>query len=118
WHQRRAAEYESQLAAEFTRTFPGWSTPANVRTVIDSEYRKIAGHSPTASPAATAASGLRMLDTVLSKLPPDVKFTLDHMTFAEASFELQGRLKSYEDADKLASAARAAGLNVPPPQAN
>jgi hypothetical protein len=39
------------------------------------------------------------------------------MTFEDVGFQMEGRLRSYEDVDSLAAAARKAGLAVDAPQA-
>ena len=38
----------------------------------------------------------------------DIRYNLERMTFADSGFELQGRLQSYVDADKLAAGGRSA----------
>ena len=109
-------EDQAELASAFEKSFPGWALPPNVTAVIQSEHRKIGGRSNGALPAEVNESALRTMHRVLDKLPTDIPIHLEHMMFTDNSFELAGRLKSYEDADKLAGAARSAGLSVVPPQ--
>lgn len=123
----RAARYaraddasRKQLADAFHVQFPGRAVPDHVGAVLASERRKADalqhGH-VAAGPDDVSASALRTLCTVLAKLPHDVPFALDHMIFDGASFELNGRIASYERVDALAAAARSAGYAVAPPDA-
>ncbi len=115
-YDRRAAELDRQLMAEFQRVFPSWSPPpANVRAVIDSEYRRATAATPPGkAPANTSA--LRLMFDVLSKLPADTKCSIDRISFGDGTFDLTARAKSLEQAEQLATAARSAGLDVPPAQ--
>ena len=114
--QARAAE--RQMADEFRAAFPGWQVPANVRSVVESERRKLAaaGSRVPGAPAGSGqASALGVLHDVLSKLPPDLPLRVGRMSFGDRSFEIEGQLRSFDDADAIAAAARRAGLDVPPP---
>ena len=115
-YERLTSAYERQLAAEFSRVFPDWPPPANVRAVIDSEFRKAQSQRLDAGSDATArSSALRTLHEVLSRFPTQGRCDVDRLTFGDGSFELQGRVQALEDVEPLASAAREAGLEVPPP---
>ena len=115
-YERVVAAYERQLKDEFSRALPDWTPPPNVRAVIDSEYRKAQSRLPdSASPAGANASALRTLHEVLSRFPSQGRCDIDHLNFSEGSFELNGRVRSLEDVEPLATAAREAGLEVPPP---
>src|SRR5439155_25969296 len=104
-YDRAAGGAEEQLAGEFARTFPGWpAAGANVRAVIESEHRKLlAVAAPDVREAASGrqANALRMMVAVLNNLPKDVRFQIDRMTFEDNGFELQGRLRNFEDGGKL-----------------
>lgn len=108
--------YESQTSDAFRAQFPGWSIPANVRAVIESEHRKAAVSSRAGAPTDASASALQTLHDVLARLPGDGRFAIDRMVFRDTDFELQGRLRSFEQLDAIAASARQAGLDVPPPQ--
>jgi len=56
------------------------------------------------------------LREVLNGLPGDSRFTLGRMTIEDSAFEIEGRVRSYENVDAIAAAARASGMDVPPPQ--
>ena len=114
-YDRLAASYGRQLAGEFGRAFPGWSPPANVHAVIDSEHRKAQAQRSDAASGVAQASALRMLHEVLSRFPAQGRCDVDRLTFGDGSFELQGRVAALEDVEPLATAAREAGLEVPPP---
>ena len=114
-YERLTRTYERQLAAEFSRVFPDWSPPANVRAVIDSEYRKAQAQRVGGESKPAHRSALRTLHEVLSRFPTQARCDVDHLTFGDGSFELQGRVRALEDVEPLASAARDAGLEVPPP---
>ncbi|HEY7115774.1 MAG TPA: GspL/Epsl periplasmic domain-containing protein [Tepidisphaeraceae bacterium] len=115
-YDRLARSYEDQLAAQFHSEFPGWPVPGNVRAVVESERRRLTMLGSSALPAEARQSALRVLHDVLAKVPPDAKVNFDHLTFNEASVELQGHCRAYEDADVLVAAAKSAGMDVPPPQ--
>jgi type II secretory pathway component PulL len=116
-YHREAQAADRQTADEFTATFPGWSLPSNVRTVVESEHRKLATRGSGTLPPEVNESALRTLHVILSRLPPEVKFKVEHGIFNDTSIEIEGRVRSFNDVDALASAARQAGLDVPPPQA-
>ena len=119
----RAARYEGvaknnerQLTDEFARVFPDWPPPppGNVRAMIDSEFRKAQSPRNSADSNAAQGSALRTLHDVLSRFPAQAKCDVDRLSFSDGSFELQGRVAALEDVEPLASAAREAGLEVPP----
>ena len=95
--------------------FPDWPPPGNVRAVIDSEFRKAQAARTDVASSTVHASALRTLHEVLSRFPTPAKCDVDRLTFGDSSFELQGRVQALEDVEPLASAARDAGLEVPPP---
>lgn len=111
-----ARDNERRLAADFALAFPGWSRPADVKAVVEAEHRRVAGRAPESLPPEARASALRVMGDVLGRFPENVRFTLERMTFNDNSFEFDARLRSFEDADAMAQAARAAGMDVPPPQ--
>jgi hypothetical protein len=119
----RAIEYEGlrraseqQMSAAFRARFPGWAVPANVRTVVASEHRKLAAARGSSLPTEASRSALHTLRDVLGGLAPDSRFTLGRMTIEDAAFEIEGRVRSYEDVDSIAAATRNSGMEVPPPQ--
>jgi hypothetical protein len=114
-YDRVARDFDHQLSAEFARVFPDWPPPANVRAVIDSEFRKAQAERPDSRSKTPQGSALRTLREILSRFPTQARCDVDHLTFGEGSFELQGRVQALEDVEPLASAARDAGLEVPPP---
>jgi len=114
-YERLTSLYERQLAAEFSRVFPDWPRPTNVRALIDSEYRKAQAQRLDTAADVAHGSALRTMHEVLSRFPTQARCDVDRMTFGDGSFELQGRVRALEDVEPLASAAREAGLEVPPP---
>jgi len=121
--ERRYAAAESaahqQIVDAFREQFAGWEVPANVRAVIDSEHRKaeMAGAaSGWSGGAARARSAVETLKGVLAQLPTEGKISIRKMTFEDSSFELEGRVKSYEQLDGIVAAARKAGMEVPAPE--
>ena len=86
--------------------------------VIESEHRKATARSGESLPPEATRSALQTMRDVLDKLPADGRFTLDRVRFEDQGFEMEGRLRSYEDVDAIAAAGRHAGLNVDPPQAH
>jgi GspL periplasmic domain len=116
-YDRKARSTQAQMVSEFARAFPGWATPANVKSMIESEHRKAEARTPASLPSESHGSALRVLQSVLGGLPADLRVSVERMTFTDTGFELDGRLTSYEDLDRLAAGARKAGLEVSQPQA-
>ncbi len=113
--QARAAE--RKMVEEFSMAFPGWSIPGNVKAVVESEHRKVVGRGAGGLPAGVNDSALQTAYAVLSKLPTDVKFQMTAITISDSGFIVSVRVRLYEDVDRLASAFRGAGFNVPLPKA-
>ncbi|HSU69070.1 MAG TPA: hypothetical protein VLJ39_19460 [Tepidisphaeraceae bacterium] len=108
---------DRRMVETFARQFPGWPTPVNVRAVVESEHRKAAARMGGSLPPEARRSALQTLRDVLAKLPAEGHFTIDRATFEDEGFQMEGKLRSYEDVDVVADAARRAGLTVDPPQA-
>ncbi len=111
-----ARRYEAELAEEFRREFPGWAVPANVRRVVESERTKVVGAGTSAVPAEARESALKVLHDVLAALPADTGMSIEQLAVNDTSLQIDGRSRSSADADVLAAAARAAGMDVSPPQ--
>ncbi|HZK82384.1 MAG TPA: hypothetical protein VFC46_14985 [Humisphaera sp.] len=116
-YERAAQLSEQKMVQAFSTQFPGWPVPANVKAVVESEYSKSAVRGGASLPIESGRSALQTLDDVIGKLPADARFTINQMTLEDSTFEIQGRVRSYEDVDAIAAAARKAGMDVPPPQA-
>jgi hypothetical protein len=119
----RAAAYdalaqaaEREAADAFRAEFPNWSVPANVAATVESERTKLARAGTSALPPEAQESALRVLHGVLSRVPADAKIALAAMNFYDRTLELSGRARGHQDVDVLVAAARAAGLEVPPPE--
>lgn len=120
----RTKSYDAQLVDEFSRAFPGWQVPTNVRAVIASEHRKaeLAARGAGATDRNGAgrgngigdASALRTMGDLLTHLPTDARFAMQTMAFRGDTFEYSGRLRAYEDGERLTVAAREAGFEVTP----
>jgi hypothetical protein len=108
---------QRQLVEAFREQFPGWEVPANVRVIIQSEHRKAALASGAAQPAHPSRSALQTLLDIMTRLPREGRYSITQLSFAESSFELQGQARTNEQLDELAAAARAAGMEVQPPEA-
>lgn len=117
-YQRDAQAAELKMADEFSATFPGWSVPVNIKTIVEKEHQKLITGGAGGLPPEANESAMRMLHAVLSRLPDNLKFKIEQMTFNDATFELQGRVRAFGDVDAMATAARQAGIDVPPPQAH
>jgi hypothetical protein len=117
-YQQVATSSQRQMAEEFREQFPGWDVPSNVRVIVESERRKAAAAAAAAAPAHAARSALRSLTDVLGRLPGDSRFSIGRMSFGEGSFEMEGQVKSNDQLDGIAAAARQAGMDVEPPEAH
>jgi hypothetical protein len=115
-YDRLAQDYETTLARRFGQEFPGWAAPVNVRATVEAELRKLNLAGPSALPPEAQESALRVLHDVLAKIPADSKISFDRLAFNDTSVELEGRSLKYEDVDGVIAAAKAAGMEVPPPQ--
>jgi hypothetical protein len=115
-YDRLARSYEDQAAAEFRSQFPTWPVPANVRAVVESERRRLTLAGGSSLPAQAQTSALHLLREVLSKLPSDAPVAFDRLAFHDTVLELEGRARANGDVDVLVASARAAGLDVAPPQ--
>jgi type II secretory pathway component PulL len=113
---RVAQDYETALAERFKQEFPGWAAPVNVRATVEAELRKLNLAGSSALPPEAQESALRVLHDVLSKIPAESKISFDRLAFNDTSVELEGRSMKYEDVDGVIAAAKAAGMEVPPPQ--
>jgi hypothetical protein len=100
----------------FVAQFPGWEAPANVKAVIESEHRRLVSGPSGELPAGANESALAMLHAVLKELPADAAVNIQRIVANADAVDIEGQVKSYEDADVVAAAARKAGLHVPPPQ--
>ena len=114
-HAARAAD--AQLTDAFREQFPGFPPPPNVRAVVESEYLKARIKAGGSLPVEANVSALQTLHDVLEKLPGEGRFTIDRASFDDQGFQMDGRLRSYEDVDAIANAARQSGMTVDPPQA-
>jgi hypothetical protein len=109
-YQSAARRAEFAMVAEFGRRFPGWPVPANVRAVVESEARRRASGAAE-SPDGSALTPLR---AVLGAIPVGLAVSLETMSFDAYTFEFSGRVNDQSDLQSLATAARAAGYEVPP----
>lgn len=108
----------SRMSNEFLSTFPTWSVPSNLKTIVEGEHRKLVSRGAAGVPAEVNHSAMELFHGVLSRLPVDLKFKLESMSFHEDLFELQGRVRTYGDLETIAAATRLSGMDVPPPQAH
>lgn len=117
-YQRDARAAELKMADEFSATFPGWSVPSNIKTIVEKEHQKLQSGGSGGLPPEANESAMRMLHAILSRLPSNLKFKIESMTFSDGTFELQGRVRAYADALSIGEAARQAGIDIPTPQAH
>lgn len=108
------ASADGKIRSEFLAQFPNWSGPINA-TIVESEKRKALAAAGSALPTQRG-SALNTLASVLTRLPSNDSLKVSRMSFGEASFELEGSVNDPAQIDALVAAAKAAGLNVPPPQ--
>jgi hypothetical protein len=111
-----AASYERSLAEEFQKEFPGIALPMNPQATLLSEKKRLVQAGSSALPAQAQESALRVMRDVLGHIPAGANLAMDHLTFNDTSLELMGKSRANEDVDALVTAARSAGMEVPPPQ--
>jgi type II secretory pathway component PulL len=115
-YDSRTRANEAALATEFRRAFPGWAVPTNVKTVIESERRKALALAQDGAGGRQNSSAVRTLHDVLSQLPGDEPWSIQRMSFDDASFQIEGKLRAYEALDRFAAAVRRAGMSVTTPE--
>jgi hypothetical protein len=108
---------DRQMVDAFREQFPGWEVPSNVRVIVESEHRKAALAASGAAPTRSTRTALQTFADVLGRLPTEGRFSIDKMSFGESSFEMEGQVRSNDQLDGIASAARQAGMDVEPPEA-
>ncbi|HSZ55756.1 MAG TPA: GspL/Epsl periplasmic domain-containing protein [Tepidisphaeraceae bacterium] len=116
-YTEQAALAERQQIQAFREQFPGWEVPPNVRVIVESEHRKAALAAGGAAPVHAERSALQTLTDILNRLPASERISINRMSFGESSFELEGQVRSNEQLDGIASAARQAGMDVETPDA-
>ncbi len=115
-YRNQELDSRAKMVAEFRTHFPGWVLPMNVKAVVESQHRQARGAAGVTTAGDSFGTAFTTLRDVLVGLPPGGGYAIERMSFADASFELSGRLESYEQVDALATAARKTGMDVPPPQ--
>jgi hypothetical protein len=109
-----------QMSDAFREQFPGWEVPSNVRAIVESEHRKASAAAASSLSPNTPGKGepsvLQTFQTVIGHLPTEGRFVIRKMSFDQSSFDLQGQVKSYEQLDGIAAAARKTGLDVGAPE--
>jgi len=111
------ASADQQVADGFREQFPGWDLPANMSAVIESEHRKAAATAALGTSAGqNARSAFQTFKDVLSRLPSEGRISIRKMSFEGSSFDLEGQIRSYEQLDGIAAAARKAGMEVATPE--
>ena len=76
----------------------------------------VRAHNPELTKLGLTLPGFVERNRVIASLPSNSAFVVDRMTFEDASFELEGHATSLQDVDSIAKSARAAGMDVSPPQ--
>jgi type II secretory pathway component PulL len=118
-YQRSTAQGADQLVADFKRVFPGWETPASVKSVVQSERRKLAsGPGATSSKSPVNRSALRTMQTVLASIPSEPRFSFERMVFADEQFTLEGRMTSLDGLSQFKLAAARQGWDASQSQAH
>jgi type II secretory pathway component PulL len=115
-YQQRTEASRRQMGEAFVAQYPAWDVPGNVKAVIESEHRRLVGAPSAGLPAEMNQSALETMYAVLKQLPADSGLNIQRLTCNADSVDIEGQLRSYEEADVIAGAARKAGLQVPPPQ--
>ncbi|QOV90973.1 type IV pilus biogenesis protein PilM [Humisphaera borealis] len=124
---------DAQKLTDVRSAFPaalGSATADEVRTLLAQERRSwsnsIAGGAVsmgtvdgtgTGKPKSASGSALRTLRDVIKLLPDNNDIRIDTTMFAETTFQLSGRARSYDDIEKLATAIRAGHPDVSVSQA-
>jgi hypothetical protein len=115
-YQQQAVQSSDQLSRAFSTHFSSWEIPANIKAVIESEHRRLVTSPSADLPPEATSSALPTLYSLLAHLPPETSINVQRLTANSDSLDLEAQLRSYEDADLIATAARKAGLEVPLPQ--
>jgi hypothetical protein len=116
-YNRAAERTDSAMVAEFQSVFPGWAT-SNIPAVVESEHRKLTATAASKLPAEARGSALRTLHDVIAACPRSSAFSIDRMTFDDASFDLSGSAASLQEVEALSHATQVIGMHVSPPQSH
>jgi len=116
-YQQSIRQSQAQLVGDFQNAFPGWETPASVKSVIQSERRKLAARGE-ATGDPSGASALRSMQSVLGTMPAQPRFSFDRMVFTDATFELSGRTAGVEALSAIRNSVQRNGWELAQPQAH
>ena len=107
-YARAAGDATGELERQFRSLFPEVPVPADVRSAVESEHRRLAD----ITTSARQRSALMTLYTALSILPPETDLTLAQLSFAGATMKMEGLMPNNIGAELFAGELKRLGLHV------
>jgi hypothetical protein len=120
----RAMQYRAESAVSraaeaqlYREAFPGKPVPANVRSRLASEHRKLQSLGSASQDDRIETSALRVLYDTLAVLPSDAPFSIEQIRIGGRDLQIEGLAKTHGDANTLAAKVReAVGWRVETPR--
>jgi type II secretory pathway component PulL len=111
-------EYEQRQTILFGRLFPKERVPIAIHARLQSELARLKGVRGERTDLPESTPFLAVLEPLLEALPADLRYRLLEVRIENGQLYLVGQVRAHGDADRIAEALRAAGLEVASPQTN
>lgn len=109
-YDQLAEALQKQQANAFREALPGSPLPANMKSRLASEEKKLRGVSGAAGELPSRLSALNQMYDVLRSLPRDLRYRVLEMRFAGERLYLEGQSRTHGDAEVVAESLRKTGL--------
>ena len=116
--QRIETEIENVRSRQqelFKTAFPDKRVPAALLRRVRSEYARVMGSRGATSQVDVPKSAPKILRTLLTALPDDVRFRIKSLKVLNGQVDLDLQVRVPTDAGKLAMSLESSGFNVKPP---
>jgi hypothetical protein len=114
-----ASRFADEQQAAFRQAFPTGPAPADVRSRLEAEERRLRGLSGDASAPPSQEAGLVTLRDLITHLPPDkeLRYRVLEVRLDQGRFTLEGQAAAHGDADSIVASLRRGGtFTVEPPR--
>jgi type II secretory pathway component PulL len=111
--ETQTQQYDLQQRSLFTEVFPQRTIPVAVRPHLESELKRRQGLSGQQA-MPTIGVTLDTVTRVLTALPGDLRFRIQSIRADDKTIDLDGQARSHTDAEQIANAVRAAGIELDP----
>jgi hypothetical protein len=116
-YESMANRFADEQQAAFRQAFPTGAAPADVRSRLEAEERRLRGLSGDDSAPPPAEAGLVTLRDLITHLPGDrdVRYRVLEVRLDQGRFALEGQATAHGDADSIAAALKRGGAFVVEP---